>query len=147
MPALSKSSPAEIEAESPEALGKARQSERMQAQLDAVLGLLKSGNAINAHHRMKKLASDNPNDARVQAALVQTAKGVQAWGEALEAATRVVAFDPTAEAYYELARLERATLQGDPIVSLQKALLLDKSLERARALLSRYERDDRLARR
>lgn len=117
------------------------------SELDVARTLLKSGKTIAAHHHARELADSHPKDVEVMRTLVETARAVRAWGEALEAASRVVALEPSADGYYELARLERATLNGDPIVSLQKALMLDKSHERARALLSRYERDDRLARR
>lgn len=117
------------------------------AELERVRKLLKSGRAIAAHHAMKLLAEGRLDNPDVLALLTQTARKVKAWGEALSVANLRVRVAPSAEAYIELARLERATLQGSPLVSLRSALALDPENGRARELLSEYEKQEKLAHR
>jgi hypothetical protein len=70
---------------------------------------------------------------------------VKAWGEALEAGSERVRLYPSADAYIELAKLEHATLQGDPLLSLRRSLELSPENSRAKELLSNYEQKGRLA--
>ena len=109
--------------------------------------LLKAGRYIAAHHEMKQLAEGKLDNPDVLALLTQTARKVKAWGEALAVAQLRVRVAPTPAAYIELAKLERATLQGDPLATVRKALDLDPDNSRARELLSDYEKQEKLAHR
>lgn len=109
-----------------------------EAEVAKILELQGRGQKIAAHHKMKALAYSNPTHPRVLEGLTLTAKAVKAWGEALEAATRRVAVEPTPAARVELARLERATLQGHPVATLQALLKEHPDYEPAQALLAEY---------
>lgn len=115
--------------------------------LERVRRLLKAGRSIAAHHAMKELAEGRLDNPEVLALLTFTARKVKAWGEALAVAHLRARVAPSADAYYELARLERATLKGDPLASLRRALELDPDHVRAQELLSDYEKQEKLAHR
>jgi len=114
-------------------------------QLDLVRMLLAKGKPTTAHHEMREIAKHRAGEEAVLALLTQSARGVRAWGEALDAATEQVRLYPSATAYVELAKLEHATLQGDPVLSLRRSLELDPENFRAKELLSSYERERKLA--
>lgn len=102
------------------------------------LDLLKRGQKIAAHHKMKALAAAEPADARVFSALVQTAKGVKAWGEALDAARRKLELDPNPEAFLQVARLEKMTLRGNPVTTLESLLRAYPDNSEGASLLAEY---------
>jgi len=104
-----------------------------------ILDLLKRGQKIAAHHKMKALALARPDDARVLEGLTLTAKGVKAWGEALSAAAKRVQIAPSPAAYLVLSRLERATLSGNPRATLENLLRLYPDYGPAQDLLAEYK--------
>lgn len=116
-------------------------------ELDQVRRLLKSGRSIAAHDAMKRIAEGRLDQPEVLALLTQTARRVKAWGEALSVASLRVRIEPSADAYIELARLERATLKGDPLVSLRAALAIEPDNSRALELISAFEKQEKLAHR
>jgi eukaryotic-like serine/threonine-protein kinase len=126
-------------------VGKGAESEVPDKQLDLVRMLLKKGKLTTAHHEMREIARHREGEEAVLALLTQTARGVRAWGEALDAASERVRLHPTAAAYIELAKLEHATLKGDPMLSLRRSLEFDPENFRAKELLSSYERERKLA--
>lgn len=115
--------------------------------LERVRKLLKAGRNIAAHHAMKELAEGRLDNPEVLQLLTLTARKVKAWGEALAVAQLRARVAPSADAYYELARLERATLKGDPLASLRRAVELDPGHQSAKELLSEYEKQEKLAHR
>lgn len=98
----------------------------------------RAGQRIAAHHQMKLLAARFAERAEVYQGLVQTARGVKAWGEALAAARQRVQLEPSPEARLELARLEKLTTQGDPVSTLQALLAEHPAYEPALQLLHEY---------
>src|SRR5690606_13767260 len=115
--------------------------------LERVRKLLKAGRNLAAHLAMKEAAEGRLDNPEVLALLTLTARKVKAWGEALAVAQLRARVAPSADAYYELARLERATLKGDPLASLRQALELDPGHTSAGELLSDYEKQEKLAHR
>lgn len=107
-------------------------------EVSEVLQLIKRGAKIKAHHRMKKLHSLHPESVAVARGLVVTARGVQAWGEAYDAAQFWVAHSDEPEASMALAQLERATLRGNPVTTLQNVLVAHPDYVPAQQLLEKY---------
>ncbi|MCH2109741.1 MAG: serine/threonine protein kinase [Polyangiaceae bacterium] len=118
----------------------------LEKEVTAALRLQSDNQAIKAHHQMKLLAHKHPESVPVHAALIKTARGVKAWGEALTAAKSVVVRRGSADDYIELAKLEAATLQGDPVASLKRAVELEPDNQRAKIILQAYL-EKRVARR
>ncbi len=110
-----------------------------ESEVEEILRLQARGNKIHAHHLMKQLLTGHEDSAAVQRGIVTTARGVAAWGEALSAARRWVALSPTSEARIALARLQRATLDGDAVVTLREVLRDDPENQEARSLLASLE--------
>lgn len=121
----------------------------VEVRVEHLLGLFRRGRKTEAHHEMKLLAAKHPEDARVAEGLVTTAPSVGAWGEALGAARRWNRLEPSARSVVAVARLERATLSGDPVATLHAASARypgDADIEKLLATCL-DERAERLARR
>jgi predicted Zn-dependent protease len=110
----------------------------LELEIDEVLAASGRGQKIRAHHRMKELAALHPASVSVQKALVSTARGVAAWGEAMQAAQRWVELDPSADGYLALAKLQRATLDPAATETLGRVLALSPEHPEARKLLDAY---------
>jgi len=110
----------------------------LEVEVAEVLALAERGQKIRAHHRMKELGGLHPASPRVQAALVTTARGVAAWGEAMQAARRWVELEPSAAGYLALAKLQRATLDPTATETLGRVLALEPQHAEARRLLDAY---------
>ncbi len=115
------------------------------AQVDEILAVHDRGARINAHHKMKKLWEQHPNNAEVARGLATTARGVQAWGEAYEAAQFWAKAAPSKEASLALAKLQKATLRGNPVTTLEILLREYPEFSEAQELLRKYLEDERLA--
>jgi eukaryotic-like serine/threonine-protein kinase len=102
------------------------------------IALGQRGQKIRAHHLMKEILVKYPDSAAVQRAAVTTARGVGAWGEAIEAARRWTVLEHSTESLIALARLQRATLDRGARATLEQALLADPDNREARKLLSSY---------
>ncbi len=121
----------------------------VEVRVEQLLTLFRRGRKTEAHHEMKLLATKYPEDARVAEGLVTTAPSVGAWGEALGAARRWNRLEPSARSVVAVARLERATLSGDPVATLHAASARypgDADIEKLLATCL-DERAERLARR
>ncbi len=134
---------AQADKSKPQTLGSAQprssaKASPFQAQVKSALSLLEQKQKIKAHQQLKDLSQLAPDDISVCVALVQTARGVRAWGEAFVAATHAVQLRGSAYDYIELAKLQKATTQGDPVASLEKALSIEPNHLRAKRLLQRY---------
>lgn len=114
-------------------------------QVDELLELRNRGARINAHHKMKALFEKYPNNAQVARGLSQTAQAVNAWGEAYDAAVLWVKAAPSEQALLNLAKLEKATLRGNPVITLRNLLKEYPANPEAQQLLSRYMADEQLA--
>ncbi len=110
----------------------------LRKQVEAILALKKRGARIKAHHQMKRLALHSPNNIAVARGLVSTARGVKAWGEAYRAAQFWSKQAGTPEAGVALARLQRATLRGNPIKTLEEVLRTNPDFSEAEKLLAKY---------
>ncbi|HSC85781.1 MAG TPA: serine/threonine-protein kinase [Polyangiaceae bacterium] len=115
-------------------------------EIQAILALAARGQKIAAHHKMKVLVERRPEDPRVLAGLVVTAKGVKAWGEALDAATRRARLDESTESLMDLARLEKVTLHGDPAATLERLLARFPDYAPAKELLAELRAQASLSR-
>jgi len=113
----------------------------LEIEIAEVLALGERGQKIRAHHRMKELAGLHPASVSVQAGLVSTARGVSAWGEAMQAARRWVELDPSAAGYLALAKLQRATLDPSATETLGRVLALEPEHAEARRLLEAYSQN------
>jgi len=107
----------------------------LKAELASIALLGERGQKIRAHHEMKALAAQHPASVSVQAALVATARGVGAWGEAMVAARRWVELEPSAQSLLALAKLQRATLDPAVTETLRQVLALEPEHAEARRLL------------
>lgn len=108
-------------------------------EVDEVLALARRGARIKAHHQMKKMAVDFPGNVEVSRGLVTTARGVKAWGEAYEAAKFWMAESNDPAAGVAFARLQKATLRGNPLQTLKTVLEKNPDYEPAQKLLHRYQ--------
>ncbi len=108
--------------------------------------LVEQGQRIKAYNRLKSLAAKHPDRADVQRGWSISSVSVKRWGEALKAANAWVELDPSADALLHLAKMEKATVRGDAVRTLEVLLEAHPSHEEARKLLDDYRRD-RLARR
>ncbi len=113
-------------------------------EVEEVLALAERGNHITAHHRMKKMAVDFPENPEVARGLVSTARGVKAWGEAYDAAELWMNQTQDPAAGVAFARLQKATLRGNPIKTLEQVIQLNPDYEPAQKLLAEYQ-DKKLA--
>lgn len=111
----------------------------LQGQVDEILGVYHRGSRISAHHKMKQLSQRAPQNVAVARGLVVTARGVKAWGEAYDAAEFWLKMTNSAEAGVAFARLQKATLRGNPIATLKKVLQSDPEYKPAIDLLDQYE--------
>jgi hypothetical protein len=111
----------------------------LQGEVDEILGLYHRGSHIKAHHQMKKLSQRAPQNVAVAKGLVVTARGVKAWGEAYDAAEFWLKMTNSSEAGVAFARLQKATLRGNPISTLNKVLETDPEYKPAIDLLDKYE--------
>lgn len=110
----------------------------LELEIEEVLAASGRGQKIRAHHRMKELSALHPGSVAVQKALVTTARGVAAWGEAMQAAQRWVELEPSADGYLALAKLQRATLDPAATETLGRVLALEPEHPEARKLLEVY---------
>ncbi len=110
-----------------------------QKEVARILEIFESGSPISAHHQMKRLAEGAPESVAVARGLVVTARGVKAWGEAYEAAEKWLDKTGAPEAGVAFARLQKATLRGNPVETLQKVLEKNPDFEPAIALLAKYQ--------
>lgn len=108
--------------------------------------LVERGQRIEGYNRLKAIALAHPRRADAQKGWSLSAIKVKAWGEALRAARNWVELEPTAEARLHLAKMEKATVQGDAIKTLEALLAEHPAHDAARALLEEYQRE-RLAQR
>ncbi len=113
--------------------------------VEEILALKARGARINAHHKMKALWEEHPKSAEVARGLAETARGVKAWGDAYDAAEFWAKNAPSKEAYLALAKLQKATLRGNPITTLEILLREFPDYEEAQALLGKYMADEKLA--
>jgi hypothetical protein len=104
-----------------------------------ILSLKRRGARINAHHKMKKLQMIHPQSVAVARGVVQTAQGVKAWGEAYDAAEFWMTHSNDPEAGTVFAKLQRATLRGNPVTTLQKVVESHPDFAPARVLLAKYQ--------
>jgi serine/threonine-protein kinase len=114
-------------------------------EVDEILELKERGARINAHHKMKALWAKHPNNVEVARGLSQTAQGVSAWGEAYAAAQFWAEHSGSAQAMLALAKLQKATLRGNPVATLHSALEKYPDFAEGRSLLEKYLSDEKLA--
>jgi eukaryotic-like serine/threonine-protein kinase len=114
-------------------------------EVDEILELKERGARINAHHKMKALWAQHPNNVEVARGLSQTAQGVSAWGEAYSAAQFWADQSGSRQALLALAKLQKATLRGNPMATLHTTLEKYPDFAEARALLEKYLSDEKLA--
>lgn len=107
----------------------------------AALELVERGQRIEGYNRLKALAAEHPTRPDAQRGWSLSAIKVKAWGEALRAARTWVELEPTAESRLHLARMEKATVQGDAIKTLEALLAEHPAHAAARALLEEYRRE------
>lgn len=116
----------------------ARQSDPLAPQVEEILALKKRGAHINAHHKMKLLWAENVGSIAVARGLTETARSVKAWGEAYDAALFWMTHSDDPRAAVEFARLQKATLRGNPVTTLEQLLSSRPDYEPAKKLLERY---------
>lgn len=107
--------------------------------VSAVLKQWKRGSKIAAHHQMKRLREQHPESVAVARGMVMTARSVKAWGEAYDAAQFWMTHSSEPEASIAFAKLQRATLRGNPVATLQGVLLSHPDYAPARDLLAKYQ--------
>ncbi len=110
------------------------------------LALVQRGQRIKGYNRLKALALRHPERADVQRGWSLASVAVKAWGDALRAAHNWVALEPSPAARLHLAKMEKATVRGDAVKTLELLLEADPTHGEARRLLEEYQRD-RIARR
>ncbi len=110
------------------------------------LALVSQGQRIKGYNRLKELASQHPERADVQRGWSLASVAVKAWGDALRAAHNWALLEPSPTARLHLAKMEKATVRGDAVKTLELLLEADPTHGEARRLLDEYRRD-RLARR
>jgi hypothetical protein len=110
----------------------------LQAEVESILALHRRGAKINAHHQMKKLSLKHPGSVTVARGIVTTARGVKAWGEAYDAAELWLNKTSSAEAGVAFARLQKATLRGNPVETLEGVLKAYPEFAPAKKLLEKY---------
>jgi len=108
-------------------------------EIESLLALKKRGARINAHHKMKKLSAKHPGSVAVARALVETARSVKAWGEAYTAAEFWMKNSAEPEAGVAFARLQKATLRGNPVETLRGVVKAHPEFAAAKSLLAKYE--------
>jgi hypothetical protein len=117
---------------------RAHEIDPLESEVQEILSLYRKGSKIAAHHRMKKLAHQAPQSVAVARGTVMTARGVKAWGEAFDAAKLWYERTSAPEAGVAFARLEKATLRGNPIQTLEKVLAAHPDFLPAQDLLEKY---------
>jgi serine/threonine protein kinase len=110
-----------------------------QQEVERILAVYKNGSKINAHHQMKRLAEGAPQSIAVARGIVTTAQGVEAWGEAYTAAEMWLQKTQDPEAGLVFARLQKATLRGNPVDTLKEVLKAHPDFVPAQELLTKYE--------
>lgn len=110
-----------------------------QKEVDRILDIYEHGSKISAHHQMKRLAEGAPLSVAVARGLVTTAQGVGAWGEAYTAAEMWLDKTQEPEAGVAFARLQKATLRGNPVDTLKAVLEKHPDFLPAQELLAKYE--------
>lgn len=133
---------AAIEEATPEeepAVAPAPERDPFQEEVERVLAIYNSGSKISAHHQMKRLAEGAPESIAVARGIVTTAQGVEAWGEAYAAAEMWLQKTQDPEAGVVFARLQKATLRGNPLETLKKVLESHPDFVPAQDLLVKYE--------
>src|SRR5690606_20156625 len=81
--------------------------------IEAALDIVARGQRIEGYNKLKAIALAQPGRADAQRGWSLSAIRVKAWGEALRAARSWVELEPSAEARLHLAKMEKATVQGD----------------------------------
>lgn len=119
-------------------------SDPLTPQVERLLDLNGRGAHINAHHKMKLLWAENVGSVAVARGLTATARAVKAWGEAYDAALFWMTHSEDPEAALEFAKLQKATLRGNPVTTLEQLLSSRPDYEPAKKLLERY-RGEKLA--
>lgn len=109
--------------------------------IESALDKVSRGHRIEGYNTLKALASEHPTRADAQRGWSLAAIQVKAWGEALRAARSWVELEPSAEARLHLAKMEKATVQGDAIKTLEDLLAEHPSFDEARSLLAEYRRE------
>lgn len=120
-------------------LRKVAKADPLQKDVDEALELYTRGAKINAHHQMKKLLAQHPRSIAVMRGVVTTARGVQAWGEAYEAAEFWLNETGSPDAGVAFARLQKATLRGNPVETLESVLKSHPDHLAAQDLLKKYQ--------
>lgn len=133
--------PSEHDAATPEPpRSDAESGDALARSIEAALDLVARGQRIEGYNKLKALALEHPGRADAQRGWSLSAIRVKAWGEALRAARSWVELEPSAEARLHLAKMEKATVQGDAIKTLEELLAEHPSLTEAQALLDEYRR-------
>lgn len=109
--------------------------------IEAGLEQVARGQRIEGYNKLKAIALEHPARPDAQRGWSLSAIKVKAWGEALRAARSWVELEPSAEARLHLAKMEKATVQGDAIKTLETLLAEHPSFAEARTLLDEYRRD------
>jgi hypothetical protein len=133
---------AAIEEASPaleESVAEVQAQDPFQKEVDRILETYERGSKISAHHQMKRLAEGAPGSIAVARGIDITALGVQAWGDAFAAGEMWLEKRGEPEAGLAFARLQKATLRGNPVDTLRKVLTAHPDFLPAQELLAKYE--------
>ncbi|NLE87707.1 MAG: serine/threonine protein kinase [Myxococcales bacterium] len=120
---------------------RASQDDELTERIDAALERVRRGQRIEGYNVLKAIALEHPQHAGAQRGWSLSAIQVKAWGEALRAARSWAELEPSAEARLHLAKMEKATVRGDAIKTLEELLAEHPSYAEAQALLDEYRRD------
>lgn len=135
------SDPSEHDAATPEPpRSDAESRDALARSIEAALDLVARGQRIEGYNKLKALALEHPERADAQRGWSLSAIRVKAWGEALRAARSWVELEPSVEARLHLAKMEKATVQGDAIKTLEELLAEHPSHAEAQTLLDEYRR-------
>lgn len=110
----------------------------LQLEVEKIMGIYNEGSKIRAHHEMKNLSEKYPKNMTVAQGVVTTARGVQAWGEAYSAAEFWLNESGAPEAGVAFARLQKETLRGNPVETLEGVLKKHPGYSPAQKLLEKY---------
>lgn len=88
--------------------------------------LTRQGKGLKALQLLRETAAGHADDPRVLAALTHALSKNGSWGEALRAARQRAGLDPSPDALWDLARLERATGHRERAVAVLEKLVQDE---------------------
>lgn len=131
----------DVGSEEPREAAQTTVADELLERIEAGLERVRRGQRIEGYNALKAIALKHPQHAGAQRGWSLGAIQVKAWGEALRAARSWAELEPSAEARLHLAKMERATVRGDAIKTLEELLDEHPSYAEAQALLDEYRRE------